>query len=76
MRNITNFLDKVKFQYYPSSVYETVPLGFCSLREMLSAIKTPKDTILKIFKEIEEASKAGDKKHKDKLKSQLYNMNP
>ena len=76
MRNITNFLDKVKFQYYPSSVYETVPLGFCSLREMLSAIKTPKDTILKIFKEIEEASKAGDKKRKDKLKSQLYYMNP
>ena len=71
-----NFLDAVKFQYYPSSVYETVPLGFCSLREMLSAIKTPKDTILKIFKEIEEASKAGDKKRKDKLKSQLYYMNP
>lgn len=70
------YLDEVKFQYYPNSVYETVPLGFCSLRDMLTAIKSPKEHILKIFKEIEQATKSGDKKQKDKLKSQLFYMNP
>jgi hypothetical protein len=73
---MTKFIDSVKFQYYPSSVYETVPLGMCSLRDMLSAIQSPKETTLKVFKEIEEASKVGDKKLKDKLKSQLFYFNP
>lgn len=73
---MSSYLDDVRFQYYPSSVYETVPLGFCSLREMLMAIKLPKEKTLKIFKEIEEATKAKDKKRKDKLKSQLYYFNP
>ena len=71
-----SYLDEVHFQFYPNSVYETVPLGFCSLRDMLTAIKSPKEHILKVFQEIEKATKAGDKKLKDKLKSQLYYMNP
>src|SRR5690349_8534552 len=73
---MSEYLDKVRFQYYPSSVYETVPLGFCSLREMLSAIKSPKESILKVFEQIEEATQNKDKKLKDKLKSQLYYFNP
>lgn len=43
---------------------------------MLSAIQSPKESTLKVFKEIEEASKVGDKKRKDKLKSQLFYFNP
>lgn len=76
MKEEISFLDTTKFQYYPNSVYETVPLGVCSLRDMLNAIKSPKENILTIFKEIEEASKVGDKKRKDKLKSQLFYFNP
>ena len=71
-----SYLSETVFQFYPNSVYETVPLGFCSLRDMLTAIKSPKEHILKVFQEIEKATKAGDKKLKDKLKSKLYYRNP
>ena len=49
---IMHYLDTI-IQYYPASVYETKPIGVCSLREMFDKIRTPKPDILKIFKQIE-----------------------
>lgn len=62
--------------YYPASVYETVPLGVCTLEQMLNAIKNPKPEVLTVFKKIEEASKAKDAKLKAELKSKLFYFNP
>ena len=69
------YLD-TKLSYYPSSVYQTTPIGTCTLSQMLQAIKKPKEEMLTLFKQIEEASKAGDKKLKDELKSKLYYFSP
>lgn len=69
-------MDDIKFQYYPASVYETTPLGECSLKDMLHAIKHPKAEIVELFKQIEVASESGDKKTKDRLKSKLFYFTP
>jgi len=67
---------QTKFQYYPASVYETTPLGICTLYDMLNAIKNPRKEIEVIFKEIEKASAEKNKKRKDELKTKLYYFNP
>lgn len=67
---------ETKIQFYPASVYETIPIGTCSLNEMLQAIKNPKPEILELFKKIEQASKEGNKKLKDQLKTKLYYFSP
>lgn len=67
---------KTKLQYYPASVYETIPLGTCTLSAMLEAIKNPRSNILELFKKIEQASQEGNKKLKDQLKSKLYYFSP
>lgn len=70
-----SYLDQ-KIQYYESSVYKTEPIGTCTLRQMLEAIKSPKPEVLELFKKIEKASKEGNKVLKDRLKSQLYYFTP
>lgn len=70
-----SYLD-TKINYYPSSVYQTTPIGTCTLSQMLQAINQPKEEMLTLFKQIEEASKVGDKKVKDELKSKLYYFSP
>lgn len=69
------YLD-TKLQYYPASVYETLPIGVCTLKQMLTSIKNPKPEMLQLFKKIEQASKDKDVKLKAALKSKLYYFTP
>lgn len=69
-------LKQIKFQYYNSDIRSTKALGTLSLYDLLYSIKNPKDEIVEIFKQIEKAAEAGDKKLKAKLKEGLYFMNP
>lgn len=71
-----SYLDTIKFQYYPNNIKIVKPLGEITLGQFLKAIKHPKPEILKIFKEIEEASLAGDLKRKAELKSKLFYIVP
>lgn len=56
------------FPYFPSRADIIEPLGTISLEYFLNAHKNPKEKMLETFKQIEEATKNGDKKLKDKLK--------
>lgn len=58
----------VLFPYFPSRADIIEPLGTVSLEYFLNAHKNPKEKMLETFKQIEEATKNGDKKLKDKLK--------
>lgn len=69
------YLD-TKFQYYPSNVKVTNPIGSISLLSYLSAIKEPKQEIVSIFKKIEVAALNNDLKAKQELKSKLYYFTP
>lgn len=69
-------LKSYKFQYYPANIETKTPLGEINLYELLYSIKHPKPEILEVFKQIEQASNAGDKKLKAELKSKLFYMNP
>jgi len=70
-----NYLD-IQFQYYPSDIRITKPLGDVSLYEYLKAIKQPKPHILETFKEIERVSLIGDLKTKAELKAKLPYFTP
>lgn len=65
-----------KLQFYPASVYETSPIGVCTLSQMINSIKSPRPEMLALFKKIEQASKDGDIKLKADLKSKLYYFTP
>lgn len=69
-------LKQIKFQYYNSDIRSTKALGVLSLYDMLYSIKNPREEIVELFKQIEAASEAGDKKLKATLKEGLYFMNP
>lgn len=71
-----SYLDEIKFPYYPSSVYETTPLGNVTLRQFINACKSPRPETLELFKQIKRASAEGDTEKKDKLKEKLYYFNP
>lgn len=69
--------DLIKFQYYDGNIRHAVPRGFVSLGQFVSAHKSPTEKILKVFDQIEEAAKIGDKKLKSKLKTEnLYYFTP
>jgi len=70
-----NYLNTV-FNYYPANIESTRPLGKVTLKDYLYAIKHPKEKIVELFKDIEEASLAKNKKLKDELKSKLYYFLP
>lgn len=70
-----SYLDTV-FSYYPANIETIRPIGKVKLYDYLFAIKNPKDEIVQLFKQIEEASLAKDKKRKDELKSKLYYFLP
>ena len=70
-----SYLD-TKIQFYPASVYESAPIGVCTLADMLTSIKNPKPKILETFKLIEKASLEKNKKEKDRLKATLYYFTP
>jgi hypothetical protein len=67
---------ETKFSYFPANIEIVKPLGTISLYQYLKAIKHPKEEVIKVFKDIEAASLAGDKKLKDELKSKLYYFLP
>lgn len=69
-------LKEVKFQYYRANIESKRPIGELSLYDYLYAIKHPKPEIVEIFKQIEKASKEGDKKLKTELKSKLFYFSP
>lgn len=70
-----DYLD-ITFSYFPANIETVKPIGTVSLFNYLKAIKNPQPHIVEIFKEIEKASLAGDKKLKDELKSKLYYFLP
>lgn len=70
-----NYLD-IEFSYFPANIESIKPLGKVRLYDYLKAIKNPQPHIIEVFKEIEKASLAGDKKRKDELKSKLYYFLP
>lgn len=70
-----SYLETV-FSYYPANIETIKPIGKVRLYDYLFAIKNPKDEIVQLFKHIEEASLAKDKKRKDELKSKLYYFLP
>lgn len=63
-----NILD-TKIQYYPANIEQTIPIGEVSLRDFINSHKNPKENVVKLFKDISEASAKGDKKLKDELKT-------
>jgi len=72
---MSDYLNTV-FNYFPANIASTKPLGKVKLYDYLKAIKNPRPEIVQLFKEIEKASLAGDKKLKDELKSKLYYFLP
>lgn len=70
-----SYLD-TEFYYFPANIESKRPLGKVKLFDYLKAIKQPKKEIVTLFKEIEVASLAGNKKLKDELKSKLYYFLP
>lgn len=69
-------LKEIKFPYFPSNIETRKPLGEISLYELLYAIKHPKKEIVNIFKQIQEASSAGNKELKAQLKAKLWYFTP
>ena len=67
---------QTKFQYYPSDIRTVIPLGEISLYDYLYKIKNPTQQTVSLFKQIEEASSAGDLKLKSELKAKTYYFTP
>ena len=72
---VSSYLD-TKFQYYPSDIRVVKPLGNITLYDYLYKIKNPTEQTVNLFKQIEEASAAGDLKLKAELKSKTYYFTP
>jgi hypothetical protein len=71
------YLDKKDFDYYPGKVNIVKPLGTVSLRQFIEAQKSPKPSIVGVFKRIAQAEASGDKAMKAYLKqNKLFYFNP
>lgn len=67
----------IKFPYYPSRVDTVTPIGYVSLDYFLESHKNPKNSVVEVFKQIEDASKRGDDKTKETLKqTKLFYFTP
>jgi hypothetical protein len=65
----------VRFQYYNGDIKKSKPLGFINLETFIEKHVEPSDNLLGVFKQIEEATKNGDKALKSKLKMEnLYSF--
>lgn len=69
-------MEEVSFFYYPADVHIPTPLGRVTFAQFLKANKEPKDEIISLFSQIEEATKKGDLNLKGKLKSKLFYFTP
>lgn len=66
-----------EFQYYPSRVNATKPLGKITLKQLIDSIRNPKPHIEKVFKDIQKATEENNLELKDKLKQEnLYYFTP
>lgn len=64
------------FQYYANSAHQPHPLGLITLSKFFNKIKSPKQETIELLKNIQIASKKGDKELKAKLKEHLYAFTP
>lgn len=69
-------MQEVSFFYYPANVHIPTPLGRVTFAQFLKANKEPKDEIVSLFSQIEEATKKGDLELKGKLKEKLFYFTP
>lgn len=67
---------KVKFPYYTGNIYETDVLGIVTLPDFINSHRDPSEKVVKLLKEINEATEAGDLKQKRLLKQQLFAFTP
>lgn len=66
-----------EFQYFPSRVTATKPLGKLTLNQLIESIRNPKPHIENVFKQIQKATEKNDLQLKDKLKQEhLYYFTP
>jgi hypothetical protein len=65
-------MNEPTFQYYPSNVKITRPLGTVSLSSFIAANKKPKQEVQELFKKIQVAGE----KEKQELKQQLFYFTP
>lgn len=63
-------LEQIKFQYFSANIYDTSVLGEICLSDFIRANKNPKPKTKEVFRQIEEATLAGDLKLKAKLKTE------
>lgn len=73
---MNNYLDTIKFQYYPNNIKIVQPSGELTLGQFLKSIKHPKEKMMQLFLDIEEASRIGDLKKKAELKAKLHYTTP
>lgn len=67
----------LEFQWYKNGIKSIKPGGNISLEQFVNSVISPTPKMITAFKEIEEASKAGNKKRKDELKQQnLFFVTP
>ena len=69
-------MEDISFFYYPANVHIPTPLGRVNFAQFLKANKKPKDEIISLFSQIEEATKKGDLELKGKLKEKLFYFTP
>lgn len=69
-------MDRTYFQYYKNNIHFSPAEGWVTLRQFLSANKSPKPEIIELFRQISEAAMAGDDMKKAKLKEGLYSFTP
>lgn len=65
-------MSEPSFQYYPSNVKITRPLGVVSLSNFIAANQNPKKEVQELFKKIQVA----EEKEKQELKQQLFYFTP
>lgn len=70
-----SYLD-IKLQYFANNIKTVKAIGELTLYQWLYSIKHPKEEVMQLFKDIEQASKDGDLKLKSELKQQLFYLTP
>lgn len=69
-------MKNILFQYYPSTINSTKPLGYVSLEYWINSMKYPKKKYKEIFDKIHLASLSNNKAEKDELKRNLFYFTP
>lgn len=75
LKNILDY-NEISFPYFPSHITSVYPVGHITLQQFLESHRKPKKDVQKLFSDIEEAQRNGDREKKDKLKQNLYYFTP